>query len=310
MTDSSAPATLLDVARICDSGPHNAFTDLVFFRAAWWCAFREAEAHVSREGTLRLLRSSDGRNWQPVALIEEAGRDLRDPKLSLAPDGRLCLLYAAIERGEQNHLRSELRFSSDGLAWDQARQVGADEHWLWRLVWRGEDAYGFAYICSEPMRLQWYQGGVDTPFVAVGQPRLYPHMPNESGLVFLADGSALCLLRCNRSPGLLGRARPPYTDWYWQSVGLWLGGPQLLQLPDGRLLAATRAFVDEQIVTALYQLHPDEARLEHLLTLPSGGDTSYPGLDWRDDTLRVSYYSEHEGRCAIYFATVTLPLLP
>ncbi|MEK8105428.1 hypothetical protein NKG94_10170 [Micromonospora sp. M12] len=35
--------------------------------------------------------------------------------------------------------------------------------------------------------------------------------------------------------------------------------------------------------------------LTELVALPSGGDTSYPGLVWHDDLLWVSYYSSHEG---------------
>jgi len=39
-----------------------------------------------------------------------------------------------------------------------------------------------------------------------------------------------------------------------------------------------------------------------LLRLPSGGDTSYPGLVWHGGLLWVSYYSSHEGRASIYLA--------
>jgi len=41
-----------------------------------------------------------------------------------------------------------------------------------------------------------------------------------------------------------------------------------------------------------------------LITLPSGGDTSYPGLVWHEGRLYISYYSSHEGRAAIYLAVV------
>src|SRR5262249_6659452 len=46
--------------------------------------------------------------------------------------------------------------------------------------------------------------------------------------------------------------------------------------------------------------------LKELITLPSGGDTSYAGLVWHDDLLWVSYYSSHEGRAPIYLAKVRL----
>jgi len=43
-----------------------------------------------------------------------------------------------------------------------------------------------------------------------------------------------------------------------------------------------------------------------LLKLPSGGDTSYPGLVWYEDMLYASYYSSHEGKTSIYLAKVKI----
>jgi hypothetical protein len=43
---------------------------------------------------------------------------------------------------------------------------------------------------------------------------------------------------------------------------------------------------------------------EPVLTLPSGGDTSYAGMVWHGDLLWVSYYASHEGKTAIYLARV------
>ena len=43
---------------------------------------------------------------------------------------------------------------------------------------------------------------------------------------------------------------------------------------------------------------------EPVLTLPSGGDTSYAGMVWHNDLLWVSYYSSHEGKTSIYLAKI------
>ncbi len=47
------------------------------------------------------------------------------------------------------------------------------------------------------------------------------------------------------------------------------------------------------------------------MTLPSGGDNSYPGfvVDAGKRTAYVSYYSSHEGKAAIYLATLRLDAL-
>src|SRR3954468_10177861 len=92
---SAAPAPapeLVSVEKIWDRGAHNAFTDLIRWRDRWYCTFREADAHVGGDGKVRVLESADGKAWGPVALIAEEGIDLRDPKLSITPDGRLMIV--------------------------------------------------------------------------------------------------------------------------------------------------------------------------------------------------------------------------
>src|SRR5690606_16565359 len=110
--------------------------------------------------------------------------------------------------------------------------------------------------------------------------------PNETALVFLEDDTALCVLRRDGDPNeaLLGKARPPYTDWTWQGLGRRIGGPAMLQLRDGRLLVAGRDYVGGA-TTRLWWLDPQEPSLQEAARLPSGGDTSYPGLVWHDQRL-------------------------
>ena len=72
------------------------------------------------------------------------------------------------------------------------------------------------------------------------------------------------------------------------------------------MLAAGR-FYDDGEYTALFSIDPERGALTKLLRLPSGGDTSYPGLVRIGRTLLVSYYSSHEGKTAIYLATLALP---
>ena len=51
---------------------------------------------------------------------------------------------------------------------------------------------------------------------------------------------------------------------------------------------------------------PDRGTLAELLSLPSGGDTSYAGLVWHDNLLWMSYYSSHEAKTSIYLAKLRL----
>ena len=77
----------------------------------------------------------------------------------------------------------------------------------------------------------------------------------------------------------------------------------MIQLPDGRFAGAVRLY-DERARTAICLIEPEYGTLTEVLALPSGGDTSYPGLVWHDGLLWVSYYSSHEGKTSIYLAKV------
>src|SRR5947209_7583709 len=89
--DAKRAARLVEVRRIWDRAPHNAFTDLIRFRDRWFCAFREGGGHVSPDGAIRVITSRDGRDWTSVAHLVSAQADLRDPKLTVTPDGRFML---------------------------------------------------------------------------------------------------------------------------------------------------------------------------------------------------------------------------
>jgi hypothetical protein len=106
--------------------------------------------------------------------------------------------------------------------------------------------------------------------------------------------------------GHLGIARPPYTDWTWHDLGVQIGGPNMIQLPDGRFVAVVRLY-DSPVRTSLCWLDPDKGTMTEALKLPSGGDTSYAGLAWHDELLWISYYSSHEGKTSIYLAKVKIP---
>ena len=300
---------LVEARKIWDRAPHNAFTDLLWFRDRWWCVFREGSAHVSRDGALRVITSTDGRQWRSAALLKSDDSDLRDAKITLAPDGRLMLLGAgALHPPAKHRHQSLVWFSEDGRDWSPARPVGDPDYWLWRVSWRKDAAYGFAYATNKQRGLRLYQGNAKGAFHAliprVSVPGSYP---NESSLVFSDDGECLCLLRQDGRPssGFLGRSRPPYVEWTWKPLDRRIGGPHLIRLPDRRWIAAVRLY-DAPVRTALCWLDPERGTLTEALGLPSGGDCSYAGMVWRQDRLWVSYYSSHEAKTSIYFAEVAV----
>jgi hypothetical protein len=105
--------------------------------------------------------------------------------------------------------------------------------------------------------------------------------------------------------GYIGSSMPPYTEWKWHVTKYRLGGPNFIQLPDGSLWAGSR-YYPEGAKTVLARMGHEE--YEPVLTLPSGGDTSYPGMVWHDNLLWFSYYASNEGKTSIYLAKIKIPL--
>lgn len=299
------PLQLLSVKLIWQQAAHNAFTDLVDFNDALWCVFREGSDHVSDDGAFRILRSIDGENWHSAALLQDPNADLRDAKFSVSPTGKLLLLGAAAlhYRSNLTH-QSYLWQSDDGYHWPAPQAVGEANIWLWRMAWQQQQLYALGYKVGQPRLVRLYSSKDSQQFTAVAD--IYSgSYANESGLLFSADATALCLLRRDPEPGLFGQSQPPYTDWHWQDIGCRIGGPQWLQLADGRLLACVRLY-DDKVRTSLCWIDRRSGKLSEALPLPSGGDCSYAGMVLRGTRLYISYYSSHQSNTAIYLAVVAL----
>lgn len=302
-------ARIVDVRKIWDKAPHNAFTDLIRFQDRWYCVFREGQGHVSPDGALRVLTSDTGEQWESAALVTSSDSDLRDAKITITPDGQLMLSGAGALHDKSKSTHQSLTwFSKDGRHWSEEHAVGDPDFWLWRVTWHGDRAWGIGYGCGKDQSARLYSSADGRTFDTV-VPRLFDRgYPNETSIVFDGD-TALCLLRRDGRPentAQLGTARPPYTNWEWKDLGVRAGGPHMLLLPDGRLLAAVRLY-DKKVRTALCWVDREHGRLTEFLALPSGGDTSYAGLALHNGLLWVSYYSSHEGKTSIYLARVELP---
>ena len=213
-------AVLVDVKRIWNKAPHNAFTDLVRFNDRWFCVFREGAGHVSPDGALRVLSSDDGQQWESAALVTSEDSDLRDAKITVTPDGRLMLAGAeAVETSTGRHHQSLVWFSADGTNWSPKRKVGDPDNWLWRITWHNGKAYGFGYGCGTDSRgLRLFRSSDGRTFeTMIDRINVEGTYPNETSIVFLPDDTAYCLLRQDGQPksGYLGTSRPP---WMWRTA--------------------------------------------------------------------------------------------
>jgi len=303
---------LVEVNKIWDASAHNAFTDLVRFQDQWYLGFREATSHaVSGDGTVRVLRSPDGVTWESAAVLDYGPNwDMRDAKLHVTADGRLMLNTAAAPLTSINERQSLVWFTDNGVDWsDGPYTVGEPNWWLWAVEVHPTTGvvYGVGYgdITTHPRTTRLYRSTDGIVYETIVPTLTGEPETGETALLFRDDGSALALVRDNTGVerSFLGTATGDYTNWTFQTIDKRVGGPELIELPDGNILAGSR--LHEPVVrTSLSWIDPATAQMTELLTLPSGGDSSYPGLVWHDDLLWMSYYSSHEGKTSIYLAKI------
>ncbi len=316
------------VTKIWDYAPHNAFTDLIRYEGKYYCTFREGTAHIpaddgSGKGKIRILVSSDGENWVSFALLEKKEYDLRDPKLSITPDGKLMVLmggtiYDVLQRlTHVSFLDREHNRFSQPIPINVNNAIRSNYDWLWRLTWFNGEGYGVVYSkennIHSKVSLVKTIDGINYNLVSslnVG------NVPGESTVYINADKKMQILMR-REAVGLLGLSAPPYVTWEWKElyldlgsgtmIPLFLGGPNMIPFKDDEFIIGTRFTRDNKTLTSLFLMNKLGV-LRKILDLPSGGDTSYPGLLINGNELWVSYYSSHEGKTSVYLAKIKLDL--
>lgn len=233
--------------------------------------------------------SADGRTWSPPAEIGDPGF----PFWRLNWNRREGAVYAfaqKIEPGRDGRWRR-----------DRIRLYRSDDGLDFRVL---VDEAAFAAACPP-----------SPPYVA---------STFESAISFGPDGACCALLRRQRGgdggwkdapaeiasrenrenwreksqakwseghTGLLGVSSPPYTAWTWREVCR-LAQPGLIGLPDGRVIAAGRAYEPKRV--PLWLVDRERLALEELLVLPSAGFVGYPGFALHGGELWVAYHSAHE----------------
>ena len=308
---------LIDSTKIWDQAPHNAFTDLVRWNEKFYCAFREGRGHVSTDGKIRILESKNTNRWHSAVLVALTGYDLRDAHLSVTPDGRLMLLGGAAPRKKDNERAPTgtfVSFSKDGRQWSQPQIVVEPGRWLWCVSWHAGKAYGVSYAAGRKMPyLELLVSNNGTDYESHVDKLYGTGYPTEVTLRFGTDETCYALVRRDRrgneaSSALLGVSKPDYKEWRWHDLGAefnGFGGPNFARIPGDHWIGAGRMH-QGGAHTALTYIDVKNGTMTKLLKLPSGGDTSYPGLVWHHNMLYVSYYSSHEAKTSIYLAKVKI----
>lgn len=332
----------IKVDKIWDNGMYNAFTSLVRYNGKYYIAFREETGHIwgdddKAEGKIRILESRNGRKWESVALFSVDGHDLRDPNLTITPDGRLMLsMFKALYVG-RNRLSgvSMVAFSSNGRTFSEPATVVMDNEyktgfdWIWKIAWgkdeNGQDAaYGVCYS-GIPRSDNGLESGMNNTCLVKTYDGInyslvckLPFAPeeaaNETAPLFLPDGRLALWVRREKldGHGHWGVSSAPYTDWSFKDMGMRLGGPYLCNLDESTIIACSRSYNMKTSYRTVLMTCGAEGDFHEVCFLPSGGeagDTAYAGMIKVGDELWVSYYSRKGAKKpSIYLARMPLSM--
>lgn len=197
-------------------------TDLVRFRDAWYCGFREGDIHGNHpSGRARIIRSADGESWGTAALLDWDCADVREPKFSVTAEGHLMVntslaftsqearadgkYYQLDEAGtpetdaeEMVARQSVTWLSADGANWGSAYACPSGVNtWRWEVAWHNGMGYSIGYTGKDADgTLYRTRDGKSwrtllSDFLPEGQ-------GNEASLAFDVGNTAYCLLRDGR----------------------------------------------------------------------------------------------------------------
>ena len=320
-----------NIRKVYADANHNAFTDLCRFGERLYLSFRSCpDGHaVNATASIVVLASDDAQTWQEVHRFRVAERDTRDPHflvfnkaLFVYTGTWLCDPGNPEARDLNDHL-GYAAWSSDGRLWQGPKLLeGTYGHYIWRAA-----AYqGKAYLCGRRKRgfartedsgdgtrltesaLLESEDGFTWRTLSLFQ----EEFGDETAFLFESDGSILAVARSGGArPAQVCRARAPYREWARTDLDRHVGGP-LLASWGGKTVVGGRKTENGQPTTTLYWLIDDQ--LVQFAELPSGGDTSYPGLvETGPDRALLSYYSSHEeagaggtAQTSIYLADLSL----
>ena len=246
--------------KIAFQGAHSAFTDLCEFNQGLFCCFRQATNHVSEDGHISIIKLNLTGQQLSTDKISLPCTDLRDPKLSVTPDGRLMLIAFAREFSPQGTLQVSKNycwFSQDGNSWSSPHRFAEDNWWLWRIRWHQQQAYGFAYN-REMNSINFYAGHPLRSFHLIKRQALSlaehgKGYPNESDLQFYANQCVAIVRRdADSYSAQLGHSVFPFTRWRWTDLGFYLGGPVMQLLNEQVALVAGRVVSDGKLKTAVF----------------------------------------------------------
>lgn len=299
---------------IWSKGHYSAFTSLVHYNNYFYCAFRDASTHRANVkdtlsfGKICIIKSKDAVNWELSSIMEKDSCDLRDPNLSILPNGQMMLLnYCRSYYRKGDPIRSSfVSFFDKGgnLVAEPSKIIIKDDsisdNWLWKVKWHKGKAYGFAH--TGQLTLLSSTDGIHYDVLYKGNPL---GESSSEGCINFIGKKMIAAVRGKEDRGVYGVADFPYNKWTWERMDIGLGGPEIFLIPNAnKFLLGTRNYQEDLGKTSLYWLKNGKTKI--IKTIDNSSDSSYPSFVQIKDTIYMSYYAGVKGKSDIKLAKIAV----
>lgn len=316
--DNTKACAVESITKLYDTEKHCAFTDLTKWSGNWYLSFRTSDNHAyTKDGSVVVLKSHDGKDWDKEVTYDVPGFDLRDPKFIITND-KLSIYTQGVQFNPDKSVKHQqgivLEVNGDTISRVKPYTIdfSKKEFWPWRFSDFNGEAYAIGYN-QDPKVLELVKTNDFKTISDVCDFSTIPQEPSEGTIRFMEKQCYILLRRSGYS--LLGISDiDKICNVKWIELPLvGLGGPNFVFYDQNTLLISGRDYASRDYSyassrTSLFVYKLNEGKTYRILTLPTGGDTAYPGLYLSDNELWISYHSTHEGSTKIYLAKVKLLL--
>lgn len=300
-------AKVVSNKKIWEGDKYAAFTSLVRYRGEFYCAFRNANHHADVSGkdcgVIKIIRSKNAEDWHEFLLFKESGIDLRDPQLSITPDGKLmlmteCVLYSEGYAKKRNTCVSFIR--KDG-SYTELKSIefpkSQNWNWIWNIEWIDGVAYGFCYVP--------YFGLVKSVdgihFDLVEKIEIEGH-PTEASIGKLNKRELLSVIRMDDSNAVVGHYDLNSKKWTWNYHDERIDCPKFISAGGNKYVVGKTYERTPQ--TTLFKYSKSDKKLKRYASIKGGKDCSYPGIIYAKNKFYVSYYIGDGKQSDIYLAVI------
>lgn len=316
--NKTSVCTVKSITKIYDAEKHCAFSDLTKWSGNYYIVFRVSDNHAyTKDGVIKVLKSSDGMNWKPEVSYAASDLDLRDPKFCVK-NNHLEVYAQGVRFNPDKTVKTArgVLFNADSGMFRETEPALIDYQgapiWPWRFSAYHSEAYSLAY--NQDAKVFKLVGTTDYKTMnTICDLSNLDRNPSE-GTIRFHNGNCYALIR-RTGPTLFGvSSLSNMCNFKWTELPLvGLGGPNFIFYDDNTLLISGRDYASPDYSyassrTSLFVYKIKENKTYRVLTLPSGGDTAYPGLYLNGNEIWISYHSTHEGSTKVYLAKAELTL--